>query len=78
MSELDSNPVADERWGIRVVIAGDSGEWLTSSVGGIAQVGSFRSSVDTPTFVFQGGTGSNKNIAEATSHEVGHTLGLGA
>ncbi|MCA8986603.1 MAG: cadherin domain-containing protein, partial [Planctomycetaceae bacterium] len=70
------DPIPDQNWGIRVVIAGDRGEWLTSSVGGIAFLNSFSSGVDVPTFVFQGGTGSVKNIAEAASHEVGHTLGL--
>ncbi len=72
-----------DRWGIRVVVAGDSGEWLPSDigiVGGIAFVGSFNSGRDTPTFVFQsnlGGTsGAVNGISEAASHEVGHTMGL--
>ncbi len=68
-----------DSWGIRVVIAGDSGEWLPpeiGSVGGIAYVGSFNSGRDTPTFVFQSNLGSVNGIAEAASHEVGHTLGL--
>jgi autotransporter-associated beta strand protein len=71
---------SDQIYGIRVVIGGSSGgadDWYTSSVGGVAFVGSFDSSSDVPCWVFPGNLGnSEKNIAEAASHEAGHTLGL--
>jgi hypothetical protein len=66
----------DSRWGIRVVIGTDAGN-VAPGAGGVAYLGSFNWDSDTPTFVFPDRLGnSNKNIAEATSHEVGHTLGL--
>ena len=53
-----------------------SSSWY-GNAGGVAFVGSFIWSDNTPCFVFTALLGSNaKNIAEATSHEVGHTLGL--
>jgi hypothetical protein len=66
---------SDTQWGIRVVIGPNTG-WF-SNAGGVAYLGSFNWSTDTPTFVFSNALGnSEKNIAEAISHEVGHTLGL--
>lgn len=66
----------DTNFGIRVVIGGSSGDWY-GSAGGVAYVGSFNWNSDTPTWVFPKSlSDSEKNIAEATSHEVGHTLGL--
>lgn len=46
--------------------------------GGVAWVSSFTSGDDTPCFVFCNSTGTYqpKGIAEAISHETGHTLGL--
>jgi len=67
----------DDKYGIRVVIGGDGREFLPALYGGIAYVGSFSWNSDTPTFVFGDNLGDNaKYIAEAVSHEVGHTLGL--
>jgi len=66
----------DTNFGIRVVIGGAGGDWY-GSAGGVAYVGSFDWNTDTPTWVFPKSlSDSEKNIAEATSHEVGHTLGL--
>ena len=65
---------SDSRWGIRVVIGENTG-WYRP-VGGVATLNSFSSSTDTPCFVFAEALGTAKNIAEASSHEVGHTLGL--
>jgi len=60
---------------IRVVIT-DSWEWY-GQVGGVAYLNSFTWGDNTPCFVFSSLHGYNlKNIAEAASHEVGHTLGL--
>lgn len=67
----------DVNWGIRVAIGGDSNGVLGISAGGVAFIGSFNWNSDTPTFVFPDSLArTEKYIADATSHEVGHTLGL--
>jgi hypothetical protein len=68
----------DAEWGVRVVVGGSSSDWFGSSAGGVAYVGSFNWSSDTPTFVFEAqlANGNEKYTAEAISHEAGHTLGL--
>ncbi|MDR1383866.1 MAG: hypothetical protein LBJ67_08495, partial [Planctomycetaceae bacterium] len=68
---------ADGYWGIRVVIGGSS-SWLRESAGGVAYLGSFNWNSNTPVFVFPNNlnNGSEKAVAEAISHEVGHSLGL--
>lgn len=51
-------------------------EWY-GMAGGVAYVGSFTWGDDTPAWVFSGLLGNNvKYVAEAVSHEAGHTLGL--
>lgn len=61
---------------IRVVIT-TSHEWYGSSAGGVAYLNSFTWGDNTPCFVFSALLNFNvKNIAEAASHEAGHTLGL--
>ncbi len=70
---------SDTNYGVRVCIGGASTDWYsTNSYGGVAYIGSFSWSTDTPCFVFTRnlGTGHEKYTAEAISHEVGHTLGL--
>lgn len=58
------------------VILTTSWEWY-GSAGGVAFTGSFAWGIETPCFVFTGLLGNNiKYIAEAASHETGHTLGL--
>lgn len=64
------------------VILTSTWQWYMAT-GGVAVPGSFNDGDDTPCFVFaslfSGGanlTSRPKNIAEATSHEAGHTLGL--
>jgi hypothetical protein len=58
------------------VICTVSYEWYGTS-GGVAFVESFTWTDDTPCFVFTSLHNYNvKNIAEASSHEAGHTLGL--
>lgn len=77
LSDIVDSGTGDTRWGIRVAIGGDSSDWLGSPAGGVAFLNTFGSAVDTPTFVFPESLSlDTKNIAEATSHEVGHTLGL--
>lgn len=73
---LRKSNTSDAAYGIRVVIGGGSTDWFVSS-GGVAYVGSFDWNSDTPCWVFPKSLSSTeKNIAEAISHEVGHTLGL--
>ncbi|MDQ4123928.1 MAG: PKD domain-containing protein [Acidobacteriota bacterium] len=68
---------SDSVFGTRVVISPTN--FTGSSIGGIAYVGVFNytGTYYKPAFVMSGALGnSEKNIAEATSHEVGHNLGL--
>ena len=68
---------SDATYGIRVCIGGSANDWYGGGAGGVAFVGSFDSNQDVPCWVFPAQTGTGaKNIAEAASHEVGHTLGL--
>ncbi len=58
------------------VIFTESWEWF-GQAGGVAYINSFTWGDDTPCFVFSSLLGYNvKKIAEAGSHEAGHTLGL--
>ena len=69
----------DTQWGIRVVIGGSSTDWYSVyAAGGVAYLDSFNWDSDTPAFVFSDnlGKGHEKYVAEAITHEVGHTLGL--
>jgi len=61
---------------MRVVIT-TSNEWYGSGAGGVAYLYSFTWGDNTPCFVFSALLNFNaKNIAEAASHEAGHTFGL--
>ena len=61
---------------IRVVIT-TSYEWYGNGAGGVAYLNSFTWGDNSPCFVFSSLLNlSVKNIAEAASHEAGHTLGL--
>ena len=71
----------DLTYGTRLVITSTTSVYSRCSCGGIAYVGVFDlpSNHDyyQPAFVFTRGVGTgDKNIGEAASHEVGHTLGL--
>jgi PKD repeat protein len=76
--------VNDTMYGVRCVIGGSSSQWLGSLAGGVAYIGSFGRTItsttttnDVPAFVFSSELSNNaKYIAEAASHEIGHTLGL--
>jgi subtilisin-like proprotein convertase family protein len=75
------NSGSDNAWGIRVVIGGSAEDWLNPTLGrdnpGIAFLNSFSWDTDTPVFVFSSDLlNDDKFIAEAASHEVGHSLGL--
>lgn len=78
VERLRRSTIGDTQWGVRVVIGGSSSDWLGASAGGVAYVNSFSYSSDTPAFVFKSqlGNGNEKYVAEAITHEVGHTLGL--
>src|SRR5436190_9893327 len=61
---------------MRVVIT-TSNEWYGTGAGGVAYINSFTWGDNSPCFVFSALLGySIKNVAEAVSHEAGHTLGL--
>ena len=69
--------LGDQEWGVRVVIGGDSSDWFDDGAGGVAYVGSFDWNSDTPAFAFSENLfSSERNVAEAISHEAGHTVGL--
>lgn len=72
IEDLRNTGGADTRWGIRVIIGGSSSP-VAPDTGGVAYLGSFSDSIDNPCWVFQM---SPSAVAEAISHEVGHTLGL--
>lgn len=73
---LRRTSATDNAYGVRVVISPTSA-WYPNA-GGVAYVGSFSYSGDLPCFVFSDKLGPNneKYVAEAISHEAGHTLGL--
>jgi PKD repeat protein len=84
IEKLRRTSASDVAYGVRCVVGGSSTQWLGASAGGVAYVGSFGGVVtatttqnDVPAFVFpQQLANSGRYIAEAASHEVGHTLGL--
>jgi PKD repeat protein len=78
LEALRKTTTTDTAYGVRVCIGGSSYTWLGAGAGGVAYVGSFNWNTDTPAFVFpnQLGNGYPKYVAEAASHETGHTLGL--
>jgi hypothetical protein len=75
VEDLRQFGAGDTRWGVRVVVGPDVANF---GGGGFAQLGSFSSSIDVPAFVFSDrfGEASSKYLANAITHEVGHTLGL--
>ena len=73
---LRKTSASDTTWGIRCVIGENTAP--APGAGGVAFLNSFSWNTDTPCFVFSGSLGGvPKNMAEAASHEVGHTLNLG-
>ncbi|MDD3469637.1 MAG: fibronectin type III domain-containing protein [Thermoguttaceae bacterium] len=67
---------SDDAWGIRTVFGDSCYTWYGALAGGVAYNGSFMWSSDTPCFVFKECGQIAQSIAEAASHEIGHTLGL--
>lgn len=78
VERLRKSSTSDAQYGMRCCIGGSGSLWYGNNVGGVALTGSFDAGQDVPCWVFPvGGTGFNaKNVADAASHEVGHTLGL--
>ena len=78
LESLRKTTSTDAAYGIRIVIGGSSYQWLGGGAGGVAYLNSFGWNTDTPAFVFpdQLGNGFPKYVAEATSHEAGHTVAL--
>lgn len=68
---LRKSSTTDDRWGVRVVITPD--DTPAPGAGGVSYIGSFNFNTDTPSYVFNV---SEKAVAEAATHEVGHALGL--
>lgn len=70
---LALSSAADTAHGIRIVVTDEGGK----PYGGIAWIGSFNFSIDTPAFVYANALGDSlHNIVVATAHEAGHALGL--
>jgi hypothetical protein len=63
---------------IRVCIGGNYSDWFGQSAGGVAYVGAFTNSAPNVAYVFSDalGHGNARYVAEAASHEAGHTFGL--
>ena len=74
---LRKTSTTDPQWGIRVVVTKEASMVTDpakrTGYGGIAYIDSFNWSSDTPAWVY---TTGGKNVAEAASHEAGHSLGL--
>ena len=77
IERLRKSSSGDAQWGVRVIVTNESTMVNNSAeycgCGGIAYIDSFNWSSDTPVWVY---TTGGKSIAEAASHEVGHSLGL--
>lgn len=71
-------PSFADRVAVRVAIGGNWSDWFGQQAGGVAYVGSFANSAPNTAYVFSDalGMGNPRYVAEAVSHEVGHTLGL--
>jgi PKD repeat protein len=80
--QMSRTSLADDTYGTRALITKNFTAGTTKGdcgCGGFAYVGVFdaTSEANKPAFIFQDKLGNGeKNIAEATSHEVGHNLGL--
>jgi hypothetical protein len=63
---------------VRVAIGGNHSDWFGSGAGGVAYIGGFYNSASNVAYVFEDalGNGNPRYVAEAASHEAGHTFGL--
>ncbi len=78
LESLRKTTSTDTAYGVRMVIGGSSTDWLGAQAGGVAYLNSYSWNSDTPAYIFpaQLGNGYPKYVAEAASHECGHTVGL--
>ncbi|MEP1123682.1 MAG: zinc-dependent metalloprotease family protein, partial [Ilumatobacter sp.] len=77
-SGLARSDSGDVHYGVRIMITPTSSWYETRGSGGVAYVDTFDFAEDLPAFVFSANlaNGSSNSVAEAVSHEAGHTLGL--
>ncbi len=84
---LDRSNLGDDRYGVRLVVSNTTMVYSSCGCGGVSYVGGFNyvnpgdpsrsHRYYQPSFVFQNGVGTSpKTVAEAASHEIGHSLGL--
>ncbi len=79
---LERTNAADDTFGTRALISNDTVIFNACKCSGLAYVGVFDDignlhDINQPAWIFTQGVGDNpKYIAEAVTHEVGHTLGL--
>ena len=78
VAALTKSSSEDDEYGIRTIITTDYEWYDTRRFGGVAYLRSFSRNDDLPAWVFSSNLamGKPKSVAEAVSHEVGHTLGL--
>jgi hypothetical protein len=91
LAAITSSSTSDPTDGMRVVIGGSSLQWYGVQVGGVGGLHSWGGADDAPVFVFPDqlvpkvflgdivlidSVQAAKTLAEASSHEVGHSLGL--
>lgn len=81
-SDIERSNASDEIYGTRALISNDTVIFKLCKCSGLAYVGVFDTignlhEINQPAWIFTQGVGTNpKYIAEAITHEVGHTLGL--
>ncbi len=77
-AQLTKTSSTDTSYGVRVCVGGDyTYVGLKEKLGGVALNDSFADPTDVPVFIFPANLANDvKYIADAISHEVGHTLGL--
>jgi len=63
---------------VRVAIGGNYSDWFGDGAGGVAYIGGFYNNASNVAYVFEDalGNGNARYVAEAASHEAGHTFGL--
>jgi PKD repeat protein len=80
LDKLHRSSAEDSEYGMRVVITGYPPNNICSACGGIARLYSFSDvspdGSSQPAWVFSGMLSDAHSVAEAASHEIGHTFGL--
>jgi hypothetical protein len=82
LGALERTNASDDVYGTRALISNDTVIFNACKCSGLAYVGVFDANgnlhdINQPAWIFTQGLGDNpKFLAEATTHEVGHTLGL--